>query len=189
MAYNTFRKYYKENKDDLGRPRTFVFDQFEVRGFFSSDDDSHNRSPLGRIVNNLIKSLNDHNSIPQLIVVVMDDDVVRHIKSMNDGSVSFQLGTVIGWMVQQYERNIEAYKKFLPNKIKRTHILHILWILPPTHRNFGYNTNLLREKAAVCLKTMVEDRPHMSTLAMLKIWDHDDSNLFFAELIDLHHKD
>ena len=119
------------NNDQHGNYDTFAFDQFEVRGFFSSRG-GHNRSVLGRLVNNLLKALNEHTILPRLITVVMDDDVIREIKPVESrGGTSEQIEILLNWLIREFEQSIESYKDVIPNKAKRSHIPHVLWMCPP----------------------------------------------------------
>ena len=79
LNYPTADEYFKNSKNKDGQHKTFTYNQFEVREFFTdsqSNEITHN-SVSGRILNQLIRALNMHSNLPKLIVCVLDDDIVR----------------------------------------------------------------------------------------------------------------
>ena len=76
----SFDQHLKEVKNN-GEYATYAFMNFEVRDFSSSRFQSHNKSTLGRLINNLIRGLNEHSTIPVCIVMVLDDNPIADLPS------------------------------------------------------------------------------------------------------------
>ena len=130
-----FNKYFKENKIDE-ELNTFSFKNFEVHEFSSRSYSSLNKSCIGRITNELIVALNENNTLPKLIVVIVDNDFLRDMKD----PIYYNIKRISSWLITQFERNIAAYKDYLPIRLKKTHIPHVLWIQPPEHKDFEGRT-------------------------------------------------
>ena len=158
---------------------TFAFENFEVKELLTTRY-SNDRNVLSRLRNSLITGLNSYSQMPRLIVVVLDDDIVRYVdsKHKDDVVLSVEIGKITEWLAREFERAILSYRDYLPSKAKRDYFGHVLWIAPPTHKFFGRSSNLKRERQSSCLNTVVKFRQNMSCLRMLKIWEHDDANSF-----------
>ena len=168
----TFDEYYRHTALSTEPNRTFAFTNFEVRDFFSSEYTSHNRSPAGRIINKFILALNEHNTLPKLIVVVMDDNLFDNIKEHFAASVK----KLLSWLMKEFDKAIHIYKDYLPIKAKSEFTPHFLWITPPTHIYFKNNHK--REIVSDHLIKETKVYQYMSALRMVKVWEHDNPNLF-----------
>ena len=157
-------------------PTAYTFKNFEVKAIVTKDYNNWNRSPPGRLLNNLITAINEHGSLPKLIVMVLDDDMIRRIRL--EDFAETQIKEITEWLVREVAKAVTIYKDFLPNKAKKFLLPHILWIGPPTHMNFGSNNNRKREIQNRALQNVVKQNANMSILQMIKFWEHTDSNLF-----------
>ena len=119
FCYHTYRRYFKDNTDEFGDNTSFTFENLEAKGFFSSKESSHNRSPLGRVLNNLIWAINEQKNLLKLILMVLDDDIIRHIKVTSNGSYAFQMGIVLTWLIMEMEKAVNTYKENFPKRQKR----------------------------------------------------------------------
>ena len=178
FSHSSFEHHFKDIKDEHGKYTTFTFDNYEVRDFLSSRVTSHIRSTLARFRNNLVKAMNDQIGLPKLIVVVMDDDILKSIEGDTSEDVRKQIKPLITWLICEYEKLILAFKDMLPGRAKRHHVPHVLWMRPATHKNFGNSWNMLREELGQVLKECADMKSNMSSLQMLKVWDSEDSSLF-----------
>ena len=52
----------------------YAFQNVDVSDYSSSQFTSHNRSTVGRIINNLVRAFNEHNPLP--FVFILDDDTL-----------------------------------------------------------------------------------------------------------------
>ena len=158
---------------------TYCFANFEVKDFSSSCYESNIRNTLARLRNNLLWALNKTTVLPKLIVVVLDDDLTKGATGENASYSS--INKTLDWLLKQFERWIAAALDNFPQKAKCPNYLHVLWMAPPTHRYFTESSNKKCIKTADSLSTLVRERKNMSSLHMIKIWDHDDHNAFVYE--------
>ena len=166
-------------RNDDHTPASFTYQNFEVRDFVSSHFSTNESSPLGRIRSNLIKVLNKHNTLPKLIVVVLDDDTTKITKHLTEPSVTAT--QIVHWFLREFHKSIDIYKDWLPIKAKTANLPHILWITPPTLKLFSAHDNARRENFTKILQSTAAKYPEMSCLNLLKIWDGQDSSLFVRD--------
>ena len=155
----------------------YGFQNFELRTFFSSRYSSHNRSTAGRILNKFINALNEHNTLPKLVIVILDDDLVYDIP--NDSNLFSKIHNISTWLIREFEKNLEIYKDYLPIKAKQKHLPQIMWITPPVHKYFCNNRK--REMLMDCIFKETKVRKDMVALKMVKVWDPEDSNSYIYE--------
>ena len=99
--YNHF--YKGDGPNQTGKDDRFAFANFEMRDFFSSRYSSHNRSTAGRLINCFIRALNKHNTLPKLVVIVMDDDLLMDIPNSN---LINGIKNLTMWLLKQFERSL-----------------------------------------------------------------------------------
>ena len=174
FSRSSFEQYYKGIKSDLGDYATFAFKNFEVREFLSSRRESHVRSVLTRIRNNLVHGFNDQVALPKLIVVVMDDDIIKNIYGNCLEEAILQIEPLINWLVREFEKLILTMKDVLPTRAVRDHLPQVLWMCPPVHTVFGDSGNMMRQELTHAIKRIVDTKKDMSTLSMIKVWDSED---------------
>ena len=85
---------------------------------------------------------------------------------------------VLDSLFKEICNTIDEYKKLLPEKAKRPHIPHVLWIAPPTHKFFKTMSNEDRSRFQSCLINAVKPYKSMTVLKMVKFWDSDNEQLF-----------
>ena len=141
-----------------------------MREFLSSRATSNIRSVVARERNNLVRAINDQGSLPKLIVVILDDDILKCLKGEAADTVKYQIPQVLNWLIKEFEKLISGFKDILPSRAKRHHMPHVLWIKPPQHKNFGDSWNMLRYEMGEILQQITETKLCMTTLPMLKIW-------------------
>ena len=181
FAFKYFQQYYKNNKHE-GKSMTYAFEKYEVIDFVTTRY-SNDRNMLSQLCNSLVTGLNLYLTTPKLIVVVLDDNIVRYIDSRGKDEITLgvEIGTITEYLAREFERAILSYQDNLPTKAKRSFYPHVLWISPPTHKSFGKSSNLKREIQGNCLSTVVKFRQNQSVLRMVKVWEHDDANAFLYE--------
>ena len=174
--------YLKGAKDEMGEQKSFAAKFYELKTFTSSAYPSLNKSPLGRTFNNVVRAINELQTLPKLIVMVTDNDLVKYIRSsIGEELLTKQIQRSYNWLGNQLQRSFMTFKEFLPEKAKRQHIPQVLWILPPTHKNFDETDNMKRSIAGQAIRTLVNTKEGMAALQMLKIWDHEDGSNFMRE--------
>ena len=142
---NTFHT-LAENKNQNGTHASYVYTNFEVRDFFSSRFSSNDDNVLNRIRSNFVRALNKHNTLPKLIVIVLDDDISKITKHMEDPAMTSL--HPISWLMCEFHKLLDIYKDWLPPRAKIAYLPHILWMAPPTHTCFSRRDNLHREAFA-----------------------------------------
>ena len=180
FGFNTYEEFFKNRKEEDGTThKSYTFDQFEVRGYFSNKQ-SLNGNILSRIRNNIVHALNEHTILPKLIVIVPDDDIITE-KDFSCMDINIGYRRIIRYLAKEIIKAIDIYKDYLPNKSKRFSIPHTLWIAPPTHKNFTTENNDHRRRFADSLEQVISELTNMSVLRMVKVWDQDDSKNFVYE--------
>ena len=108
-------------------------------------------------------------------MVIVDDNSCNYIK-LHEGLETTKIDCITSWLHNEFNKAVSIYKDFLPSRAKKMGLLHILWIAPPTHKNFSANNNTKRVLQAKTLMNYSQLHENMSCLKMIKIWDHDDGN-------------
>ena len=139
-----------------------------MTGLVTKNFSNLNPSLMGRLRNSLVNGIKDQKTLPKMVVIIPDQDIIDMFLHKNDIS-SYTWGKIIYWLMSEYNKIIQSYKEFLPEKAKRKNHPQFVWIEPPQHRNFRNNN--LREKFSNCLRTMAKLCDNTSVLALKKIWD------------------
>ena len=147
----------------------------------SNNRDNNNRSCIGRLINNYVKGLNEFKELPKLVVMVIDDDSIKFIKNDSDETVETQIKMITDWLVNEMEKATKCCTEHYPSKAKRDGFPHILWIAPPSHKNFGKSNNKRREAQTYFLYNSVKQKKDMTVLKMIKFWDYEDPNTFLYD--------
>ena len=172
----SFNQHYKPARPVSNQTSLHAFKHFEVRNFSNNKYDSLFRSTAGRIRNCFIKAINEHSALPKLIVTILDDDLVKNLKSKIDTYEN--LHEMTEWLLTEFEKELANYKDMILIKAQREHFPHFLWIASPQHKYFGGKNNELRAIQEKCLAEVVQTKKDMTLLKMIKFWDPSDSNLF-----------
>ena len=180
FVHRTYQQYYKEetNVTAARSATSFGFDNFEIRDFSSSRYLTNNRSVAGRILNKFIDALNEHNTLPKLIVFILDDDLVASIPG---DAVHYQVQKLTAWLFREVKKALDIYKDYLPNKAKKENYPQFLWIALPMHKNFGSENNRKRQDHADVLIELAKTSMDTLVLKMIKIWDPQDDNSFLYD--------
>ena len=185
FANNTVHPFYRSHKKN-DSPTTYAYTYYEVKEFTTARNSVNTKNILSRLRNGLITALNEHNSLPRLIVMVVDDDIItslpaRQHQSTDRTSLTNSYEHILSNLCKMLEIAIDCYKDMLPPKAKRDKFPHILWIAPPTHKFFSERNNEKRVKFTTALSTVVAIQRNMSMLKLVKHWNHDDGNLFLEQ--------
>ena len=171
----SFEQYFKNRRSS--DYNSYVKANFDVMGFSNSEFLTDNPSTVSRYSNLLINTMNVkqvNNKI--LIVVVPDDDLLKLFKDSTGNGLSKPFSHVLNYIMTEYDRNIWTFKEFLPAKSVRGDWPHVLWIEAPLHDNFTNNSE--RYKFNKCLEEVVQIHDNMSALALEKVWNPKNGNLF-----------
>ena len=115
--------------------------------------------------------------LPKIIVVVVvaEDDILKAFAGETHG-LSRPFSRVINHIMTEHSRNIASFKEFLPAKCHKVNYPQILWIQLPEHDSFHNNDE--RYKFNKCLDEVSRLHPNVSTLALKKVWNAKNTNLF-----------
>ena len=64
--------------------------------------------------------------MPKLVVVITDDDIVKNFIANHDSYD--KIHRVTRWLVKEFEKTIDIYNDYLPEKAKRFGVPHIVWM-------------------------------------------------------------
>ena len=175
----TFQEYFMRLEDG------YIRDNYEVKSFASNAYFSNDNNGLSRLRNNLIFATKKMGTLPKLIVVVIEDDVIKFLDKY--GKINRKAGEkILGesdaygraahWLLNEYKKVITSFKDLLNNKNKRPKWPHVLWLLPST--NVGYFNNDQRRKFGDALASLVRLYDDMSALGFGQSWTYSDNNVF-----------
>ena len=168
------------NIGKVEKSNNYCFNQFDVKDFFSSKHRSNSDNVITRLVNNLTRAINKHSTLPKIIAVIFDNDIINNCN--HDGyGISVHYGIILEEIINEFDRIISQYKNLLPNRCKREYFPHIIWIAPPGHKGFGADDNVRQRKFTDCLLSLVVSAKYynkMSVLKMVKFWNPEDTSLF-----------
>ena len=181
FANNTVHEFLKGRKKLDGTPDTYVYAFYEVREFTTTRNSNNDKNVISRIRNAFITALNEHASLPKLVVFILDDDVITNVKLDDNLPLVPQYEYILCKLMTFINRSIEIYKDMLPQKAKRDVIPHLLWIAPPNHKYFSDDNNEKRGAFTTALSTSVSTIKNSSMLRMVKFWDMNNSNLFLED--------
>ena len=83
----------------------------------------------------LVNAINKNRIFPKIILVVLDDDLLRDINHDHYG-ITHILGTTLMWLATEFHKIILAHKESLLPKSKKEAYPTVLWAAAPLHKNF-----------------------------------------------------
>ena len=72
-----------------------------------------------------------------------------------------ELFKITKWLIKAFSKAISADNDVLPTKAR--HTPHVLWMAPPTHKNFGNYNNDQRLIQTECLQEIIVNVKHVCT--------------------------
>ena len=169
-----FNKYYYEIEDKTD-PQ-YMKDNFEVSGFMNNIDLSYDVNTVSRFRNGLVGAIRDHKTFPKFVVIVPDNDIIKYIKGHHATS-SAAMERILKWLMSQMDRLIATQREYLPLKARSYPTM--IWIAPPSHRNFCNNE--LRKNFTRALEKCASYHNKTFALHLKKSWEENDSALFNAD--------
>ena len=130
-------------------------------------------SVIGRICDALVQGVNDKSRLPKVILIIIDEDldVVQ-----DDHHQTYVMGTLIYWMISEFNKIVEMQKDVLPRKAVKPEYLTFIWIAPPLNVNFVNND--YRQTITTCIKDATEVHSCHIMMKMVKVWDSKDQLLY-----------
>ena len=127
---------------------------------------SLNRSVLGHICNTMINAVNNNLLLPKAIIVILDDDLIKPIKS----HLSYVFGAMVHWLIGEFDKIVKIHKDNLPLKSRKVSYPVFIWIAPP--QNAFFKNNEIRQKIDKVLKRTTEMGKNHIMLRMKKLWNY-----------------
>ena len=151
---------------------------FQVIVQASTESKSNNPNLLARLRNSLVHAINKCNQLPKLIVIVLEDDIIRSM-NLDELSMTAVFGRLIKWLANEYRKIIDTIKDLIPTNAKQEGFPKFIWVNPTRHIN--YTNNVARKKFGVCLENVVKTLDNHVALRLVHKWDFNDSNIFLKE--------
>ena len=134
-------------------------------------------NPLSRVYNNLVSAMKKQATLPKLMVIVLEDDIIRYA-NYNDFGVTALYGRVIDYLASQIRQAVDVFKhRILPKKAIRHDWPQIVWIAPTQHENYHGSQNTLRKKFGAELDNQLRAQPYMHVINLSQLWRTNDQNL------------
>ena len=89
----------------------YLYDMYNVR-CFTANPLSEMKNVATRLVNSLVKALNDYEKLPRMILVVPDWDLLNYFR-FNDGNADQLIKTILKWIINNMRKAVDAKKDFL----------------------------------------------------------------------------
>ena len=137
---------------------------------------------VGRFASLMTKAIHSTNDLkvillPKIVIVVPDDNLCNIFGVETSKNVSKAYCRILNYIMTEYERCVASFKENLPAKsVRSPGFPSFLWIQLPRHINFKNNSQ--RFKFNRCLEEQVKLHSDTYTLALKKVWDYDDTNLY-----------
>ena len=176
FAAHYYEEYFK--RPSITDTEMYIRQNYEITGYHNKYL-STNPNMVSRICNTIIKGLKEQKYLPKLIVVVLDDDLIKYL-NFNQYGFSYASRCLLSYIMIEFKRILEAHAEHLPKKAKHTDDApKFVWIQPPLHRNFTNNT--LHNKFAKVCDEMARIHPNNFTLELKKGWDEHDDHLYLKD--------
>ena len=171
LAARSFEDNFRQHKP----PDNYSAYHYEVKSYNKNKFFTNNPSLISRLHNLMVTAITERKFLLKMIVVVVDDDLVKLITHQRYG-MSDTLCRMIHYIASKYNKLIEAQRDFLPIKSKRN---SMPYIEAPKHCNFANNTS--HEKFNSCLQEISQYFENMHLIPLKKCWDPENSNLYHYE--------
>ena len=137
----------------------YVYRYFNVR-CFTSNPETNDKTVIARLVNCLIKALNEEEKLPHIIVMIPNWDIVQHMGHTSFGIIKMST-RVLHWIITNVDHAVAAKKDRL-NKLHPGAVVHnepkIIWV-KMMNRLFQYDKFLtIQRKFNTVLENLLADR-------------------------------
>ena len=119
FGFRSFDQYFKSrNPADYSG---YCMEHYEVSNFMTNKFACLDPSFLSRFRNLLVEGINAQITLPKMIVVVPDADILNAI---NNGryreGISKEIRQALNWIMREFYKIVSAHKDVLPTKAKKT---------------------------------------------------------------------
>ena len=151
---------------------------FNVMVQASPETRSNNPNILARVRNSLVHALNKCSMLPKIIILVLEDDLIKGMKASDATPVS-EYSRWIKWLINEFRKIIDTMKDFLPANAKRDEHPQFIWIIPTRHCN--YRNNVPRKKLGTSIENTAKCVEKNISLRLVQKWDFNDTNIFLKD--------
>ena len=124
------------------------------------------RNVVARLHSQFAKALEEFHIFPRAILVVLDNDLIRHLQ-VDDEGLTIILKELIIWLFKEVDKLISQRKELLPKKSLKADYPQIFWMESPQHMNFV--DNLPRRKFNSIVQSTATEYNYMKIVRMKKI--------------------
>ena len=164
----------------------YIKAHFDTFGYFGNKFITDNPSLLSRLSNLLVQAMESRLNnkllpLPKIVVLVPDDDFIRlfDIDDSSDVSnVSKVFSRMLNYVMTELERNVAAFREYLPAKAIHCNYPHFLWIAAPLHD--GFCNNSLHQKFNRSLEEVMQLHASSYCLHLEKVWDAKNMNFYLS---------
>ena len=164
----TYSKGYQQTEQN----EQFLREHFGVLAFHN--DQHLDTNLISRIRNVLVSALNKHSKLPKLVVIVLDNDMIKFVDHEKYGA-SIALGKIMDVVVESLDSVIKTRKDQIAKNAYRDQEPHFIWMGAPIHQDF--NDNSLRVKFNTCMESIIKQFKNMSFLMPRKGWEIDNHKI------------
>ena len=159
---------------------------YQVRAIGGSAISSNNPDGISRTRNALVKAYKRFNTIPKILVIINENDIINSIQHDNSFGISQHYDDVIEWLFNEISDINTKFRSFASsNALKnKTGWPHLLWMAPSLHDS--YKDNDKRRKFTKARESFVNLRPTVASLRPKHVWDPQNDNLFPARARTFH---
>ena len=157
----------------------YVRENFDVVGKMSNQYISNDRNLISRLRNLLVEAIHQNPVLPKYIVMALDDDLIKFLNLEARPGIVKAMGRVLNEIMIDHRKVIQTQKEYLHKRSKRDLYPQIIWIEAPFNDQF--NNNELRKIYNDCLTNVSKFHEDVTVLALKKIWDPSNGNLFVGE--------
>ena len=123
-----------------------------------------------------ITAINSSTYLPNFIVFILDDDLIKFLGFSNNGKATFY-GEWIEWYIKQITEAIKTKKGYLPQKAKEEGYPVIYWVQLPVSKHLNADNYDNRVKFNLTLESVVKQQEDMRMVKLKQIWDTDNTEL------------
>ena len=170
----TYRNGFKKAKwADIDNGGTsFIKSYFEFVLYCGSKYENSEQNLLRRISNAFTHGINKRIKIPNILVIVLEDDIVQLLED-DKFAVAQVFGKYIEYIANELERIISDRRNQLPKKARNETTIY--WVAATKHEHYGNNE--LRTIFNLCLDSVMKTQEKMFIIRLKEHWNFEDELL------------
>ena len=178
---SSFEQYYKlKAMKDFAAGH--MIESYDVMARSGNKYTSNDPNILSRLRNMLIGLIHQEVKLPKMIIIVLDDDLVKYYgPDEDDECLEKAFKRLLNELMTEFRKIISTQKERLPKKAQRPFYPQMVWIEAPLNKCFGNNRE--RKIFNKSLNSSAKFQENVSVLALKKIWDYDNTRLFVNEAL------